>query len=49
MGSHFEGMSPRYQLVYERPTDTPGAQISAGIVGPNYKLQLFADRRMPPK
>ena len=47
MGSHFDDMSTRYRLVYERPTDTPGAQIGAGIVGPNYTLQLFADRRMP--
>lgn len=49
MGSHFDDMSTRYRLVYERPGETPGARISASIVGPNYKLQLFMDRRMPPQ
>ena len=49
MGDHFDEMSPRYRLVYERPGDTPGAQMGAGVVGPNYKMQLFADRRLPPQ
>ena len=49
MGEHFDEMSPRYRLLYERPSDTPGAQMGAGVVGPNYKMQLFADRRMPPQ
>ena len=49
MGEHFDEMSPRYRLLYERPGDTPGAQMGAGVVGPNYKMQLFADRRMPPQ
>ena len=47
MGSHFDDMSTRYRLVFERPGETPGARMTAGIVGPNYKLQLFRDRRMP--
>lgn len=47
MGEHFDAMSDRYRIVYERPGDTPGAQIGAGIVGPNYKMQLSMDRRMP--
>ena len=49
MGEHFDEMPSRYRIAYERPGDTPGAQIGAGVVGPNYKMQLFADRRMPPQ
>jgi hypothetical protein len=49
MGEHFDEMSPRYRLLYERPGDTPGAAMGAGVVGPNYKMQLFGDRRMPPQ
>ena len=49
MGDHFDAMSGRYRVEYERPGDTPGAQIGAGIVGPNYRMQLFADRRVPPQ
>ena len=49
MGAHFDAMSGRYRIAYERPGDTPGAKIGAGIVGPNYKMQLFADRRVPPQ
>lgn len=48
MGDHFDEMSPRYRLVYERPGDTPGAQMGAGVMG-NYKMQLFGDRRLPPQ
>lgn len=47
MGEHFDAMSTRYRLRYERPGDTPGAQMGAGVIGPNYKMQLFSDRRMP--
>ncbi|HJN46552.1 MAG: hypothetical protein CL477_16420 [Acidobacteria bacterium] len=47
MGSHFDDMSTRYRLVFERPGKTPGTRMSAGIVGPSCKLQLFTDRRMP--
>ena len=46
MGEHFDAMSGRYRVLYERPGDEPGAQIGAGAAG-NYQIQLFADRRMP--
>ena len=49
MGEHFDAMSSRYRITYERPGDTPGASIGAGIVGPNYTMQLFSDRRVPPQ
>ena len=49
MGEHFNAMSSRYRIEYERPGDTPGAQIGAGIVGPDYTMQLFANRRVPPQ
>jgi len=49
MGEHFDAMSSRYRIEYERPGDAPGAQIGAGIVEPDYKMQLFADRRVPPQ
>ena len=49
MGEHFDAMSSRYRIEYERPGDTPGAQIGAGITGPNYTMQLFSDRRVPPQ
>ena len=50
IGDHFDEVSHRYRVVYERPSDTAGAKISAGVVGAGgYKLQLFADRRMPPR
>ena len=48
MGDHFDDMTPRYRLLFERPGDTPGAQMGAGVVG-TYKMQLFGDRRMPPQ
>ena len=47
MGAHFDAMSPRYRLLYERPGDTAGGQMGASLLGPPYRLRLFADRRMP--
>ena len=32
-------MAPRYRVIYERPTNTPGAQIGA--------IALFGDRKLP--
>jgi hypothetical protein len=49
MGEHFDAMASRYRVEYERPGDTPGAQVGAKIVGPNYTMQLFSDRRVPPQ
>ena len=47
MGEHFDAMAPRYRVIYERPTDTPGDRIGAGVVG-EYNVALFGDRRMQP-
>jgi hypothetical protein len=49
MGDHFDAMSSRYRIEFERPGDTPGAQVGAQLQGPNYKIQLFRDRRVPPQ
>ena len=48
MGEHFESLSDRYRLIYQRPGDTPGTQIGAGVLG-QFQMELFAvdSRRMP--
>jgi hypothetical protein len=48
MGEHFDSLSDRYRLIYQRPGDTPGTQIGAGVLG-QYQMELFAvdSRRMP--
>ena len=46
MGTHFDEVSNRYRLIYERP-DPPGARISVSVTRPGTRLQLFADRQMP--
>ena len=45
MGEHFDQMSNRYRVVYERP-DPPGAQISLRLSRPGVGVRLFANRRM---
>ena len=47
MGEHFDSLSDRYRLIYQRPGDTPGTQIGAGVLG-QYQMELFAvdSRRM---
>ena len=49
MGTHFDEMSGRYRLLFERPGDTPGAALAATVVGAGLTMRLFADRRMPPE
>ncbi len=46
IGGHFDAMAPRYRVIYERPTNTPGAQIGASVMG-NYNVALFGDRKLP--
>lgn len=46
IGEHFDAMSDRYRLVYERPGDEPGGAIGAGVAG-GLNMDLFADRRLP--
>lgn len=50
MGNHFDDVSRRYRVLYERAPDSVGAPVTAGVVGATgYRLRLFADRRMPPQ
>ena len=46
MGEHFDQMSNRYRVVYERP-DPPGEQLSLQLGRPNVSVRLFFNRRMP--
>ena len=46
MNAHYENVSKRYRVVYERP-NPPGAQISASITRPGARIAgLFAGLRM---
>lgn len=45
MGEHFDRVSNRYRVVYERP-DPPGEQISLGVGRPGVNLRMFANRYM---
>mgnify|MGYP002818205166 FL=1 len=44
INEHYNEMSDRYRLVYERPGDEPGGQVGAGVAG-QLNMQLFGDRR----
>ena len=47
MNAHYENVSKRYRVVYERP-NPPGARISASVVRPGARITgLFAGLRMP--
>ena len=46
MNAHYENVSKRYRVVYERP-NPPGAQISASLTRPGARITgLFAGLRM---
>ena len=45
MGTHYDEVSDRYRVVYERP-DPPGASISVGVSRSSVLLRLYADRRI---
>lgn len=45
MGEHFDQVSNRYRVVYERP-DPPGAQISLRLSRGGIGVRLFPNRRM---
>ncbi len=45
MTAHYDEMSSRYRIVYERPTDEPGEEIAAGVARQGVTMQLFGDRR----
>ena len=46
LGAHYDEVSKRYRVVYERP-DPPGARITMGVTRSGVSVRLFADRRMP--
>ena len=47
MNAHYENVSKRYRVVYERP-DPPGAGISASVTRPGVSISgLFTGLRMP--
>ena len=47
IGTHFDDMSSRWRVVYERP-DPPGDRISVWVNRPAVSVRVFAHRRMEP-
>ena len=47
MGAHYDEMSTRYMLTYERP-DPPGQRVMMRITRPGVALQLYRDRALDP-
>ena len=45
LGDHFDEMATRYRITYERPSDTPGAQIRVGVIG-GFQVRPFGDRKL---
>ena len=45
IGDHFDEMATRYRITYERPSDTPGAQVRVGVIG-GFQVRPFADRKL---
>ena len=46
LGTHYDDVSQRYRVVYERP-DPPGTSVSVGVARAGAVAQPFIDRRMP--
>ena len=47
IGAHYDEMSTRYMLTYERP-DPPGQRVMMRITRPAVALRLFRDRAIAP-
>lgn len=45
MNDHYEVVSKRYRLIFERP-DPPGTRLSVSVIGNDLAFSLFLDRRM---
>ena len=46
LGTHYDEVSQRYRVVYERP-DPPGASVSVGVARDGVVPQPYVNRRMP--
>ena len=46
LGTHYDEVSQRYRVIYERPTP-PGAGVSVRVARDGVVAQLYVDRRMP--
>ena len=46
MNDHYDAVSKRYRLVFERP-DPPGMRIAVSVTGGDLAFSLHMDRRMP--
>ncbi len=47
MGTHYDEVSTRYKLTYERP-DPPGQRVMMRVTRPAVALRLYRDRAMAP-
>ena len=46
LGTHYDEVSQRYRVIYERP-DPPGTSLSVAVVREGVVVQPYIDRRMP--